>query len=279
MISADDLADLARARDLLENPGFAARAVNLLGRPLETALASLPGGISGRIQSITRKSIEKALDVALLSLGKRGGDPRPGRRRSADRAHKLLTAVTGAAGGLFGLAGLAVELPISTTAMLRSIAAIARSEGEDLSSPEARLSCLQVLALGGTSASDDAAEAGYFAVRAMFSKTISELAEALTGQAAARRTAPALVEFVSRLAARFGVSVSEKVAVEAVPVIGAAGGAAINVLFTGHFQRMAHGHFTVRRLERTYGEAAVREAYEALGPDRRALTDRTREPG
>jgi hypothetical protein len=75
------------------------------------------------------------------------------------------------------------------------------------------------------------------------------------------------------------VSVSEKVAVEAVPVIGAAGGAAINVLFTGHFQRMAHGHFTVRRLERTYGEAAVREAYEALGPDRRALTDRTLEPG
>jgi hypothetical protein len=264
MISDADRIDLERARDLLENPGFAARAVNLLGRPIESMLARLPQSLTDRIQSVTRKSIERALDVALLSLGNRP----PKARRSADGAHKVLTAVTGGVGGMFGLMGLAVELPISTTAMLRSIAAIARSEGEDLRSPEARLSCLQVLALGGASASDDAAETGYFAVRALFSKTISELAEAFTGRTAAQRTAPVLVEFVSRLAARFGVSVSEKVAVEAVPLIGAVGGATINVLFTDHFQRMARGHFTVRRLERTYGAAVVREAYEALGTRR-----------
>jgi hypothetical protein len=276
MISDADRIDLERARDLLENPGFAARAVDLLGRPIESMLARLPASLTERIQSVTRKSIERALDVALLSLGNR---PPKKARRSADGAHKVLTAITGGVGGMFGLMGLAVELPISTTAMLRSIAAIARSEGEDLRSPEARLSCLQVLALGGTSASDDAAETGYFAVRALFSKTISELAEAFTGRTAARRTAPALVELVSRLAARFGVSVSEKVAVEAVPVIGALGGATINVLFTGHFQRMARGHFTVRRLERTYGAAVVREAYEALGPDRRAPAGRALESG
>jgi hypothetical protein len=33
--------------------------------------------------------------------------------------------------------------------MLRSIADIARSEGEDLSDPEAALSCVEVFALGG----------------------------------------------------------------------------------------------------------------------------------
>jgi len=87
-----------------------------------------------------------------------------------------------------------------------------------------------------------------------------------------------LVEFVSRLAARFGVSVSEKVAVEAVPILGAVGGATINVLFTDHFQRMARGHFTVRRLERTYGAAVVREAYEALGARRLPAETRVR-PG
>jgi hypothetical protein len=41
-------------------------------------------------------------------------------------------ATTGGVGGLFGLPALAIELPISTTIMLRSIADIARSEDEDI---------------------------------------------------------------------------------------------------------------------------------------------------
>ena len=259
MITAADMIDLRRAHDLLENPSFAARAISASGRPIESALARLPASVHDRIQSVTRKSIERALDFAL--------HPRQAAAEGAplvDRAHKVLTAVTGGVGGMFGLLGLAVELPVSTTAMLRSIADIARSEGEDLASPEARLSCLQVLALGGAAASDDAAETGYFAVRAVFSKTIAEVAEVLTERGAARHAAPALVELASRLAARFGVSVSEKVAVQAVPVVGAVGGATINVLFTDHFQSMARGHFMVRRLERTYGAEAVKEAYQAL---------------
>lgn len=259
MIPEADLTDLQRAHDLLENPSFAARAVSAFGRPIESVIGRLPQGVHDRIQSVTRKSIERALDLALRTLG----EGRPG-KRSADRRHRVLTAVTGGVGGMFGLPGLAVELPVSTAAMLRSIADIARSEGEDLRSPEARLSCLQVLALGGAAASDDAAETGYFAVRAVFSKTIAEVAEVLTERGAARHAAPAVVEFVARLAARFGVSVSEKVAAQAVPVVGAVGGAAINVLFTAHFQSMARGHFIVRRLERAHGAEAVRQAYQAL---------------
>jgi hypothetical protein len=40
---------------------------------------------------------------------------------------------------------LPIELPVSTVIMLRSIADIARSEGEDLSDPR-RLPCVQVFA-------------------------------------------------------------------------------------------------------------------------------------
>ena len=75
---------------------------------------------------------------------------------------------------------------------------------------------------------------------------------------------PALVRFETTIAARYGVTVSEKVAAQAVPVLGAVGGAAINVLFIDHYQGLARGHFTVRRLERTYGAAVVRKAYRAL---------------
>ena len=52
--------------------------------------------------------------------------------------------------------------------------------------------------------------------------------------------------------------VSQKVAAQAVPLIGAAGGGAINVLFMNHFQQMARSHFIVRRLERAYGAEVIR---------------------
>jgi len=68
---------------------------------------------------------------------------------------------------------------------------------------------------------------------------------------------------LSQIASRFGVVVS-KVAAQAVPVLGAISGAAINALFVGHFQTLAWGHFTVRRLERIYGNGTVRMAYDLI---------------
>jgi hypothetical protein len=35
-------------------------------------------------------------------------------------------------------------------------------------------------------------------------------------------------------------------------------------VFIDHFQQMAHGHFTVRRLERKYGASAVERAYQTI---------------
>ncbi len=82
------------------------------------------------------------------------------------------------------------------------------------------------------------------------------LAKALP-RAADRALPPALARFIAVTAERFGITVSEKVVAEAVPVVGAVGGGAINLVFINHFQQVAHGHFTVRRLEREYGEDVV----------------------
>jgi hypothetical protein len=65
-----------------------------------------------------------------------------------------MAAASGAGGGAFGLPALPVELPVSTMIILRSIADIARSEGELITSPEAKLACIEVFALGGRSGSD-----------------------------------------------------------------------------------------------------------------------------
>lgn len=264
MISETDLRDLRQAHDALENPGLAAKMISTLGRPIELALVRLPTGLQAKVHKITQKSIEKALNVAIGSLRKKA----PGSRKSRTRLHTAFTAASGAAGGAFGAAGLAVELPLSTTAMLRSIAAIARSQGEDLSSPESRLSCLQVFALGGPAPAGDSGEAGYYALRFGLSATIKELAQIIAEKGAVREGSPILVRFATAIASRFGVTVSEKVAVQAIPVLGAVGGAAINVLFIRHYQAVAKGHFTVRRLERTYGGPMIRAAYDAMGPGR-----------
>lgn len=252
-----ELLELRRAKQLLEQPSLAMRLTNLIGTPIEAVIARLPRGATKLVNLATTKSLHAALRVALVSLRKR---PRP----ASKRAHQLFAIGSGAAGGFFGLPALAVELPLSTTLFLRSIADIARANGEDLSRPEARLACVQVFALGGTSKHDDAAETSYFAVRTALSFAIAEAAQFIAEKGLIQEGAPLLVRLAAQIASRFGAAVSEKVAAQAVPVLGAAGGATINALFISHFQAMASGHFTVRRLERAHGAEDVRRAYVAL---------------
>jgi len=172
---------------------------------------------------------------------------------------------SGAVGGAAGLPGLLVELPFSLTVMLRAIAAHARAQGEDLSQVEARLECLTVFAYGSRSPGDDAADSTYFAARAALARAVSQAAEYVAerglAEAAAERGAPAIVRLVALVAQRLGVAVSEKAAAQLIPLLGAAGGAAVNALFMSHYQETAWAHFTVRRLERAHGAEAVREAY------------------
>jgi EcsC protein family len=165
---------------------------------------------------------------------------------------------------LFGWAGFGVELPVSTTIILRSIADIARAEGENLQNPEACLACIEVFALGGRTASDDAAESGYFAVRAALARAVSEAAAYVAERGVAEEAAPALIRLVAKIAQRFAPAVADKLAAQAAPLFGAVGGAGVNLIFISHFQTVAQGHFTVRRLERKYGPDRVRQEYEQL---------------
>ncbi len=256
--SESDLKDLERARQLLENPSLSARITNLLGAPIERGFAMLPAEWADKIASVARTSLSKALDVAVQTLGNRGT------KSSADVLHRVLVASTGAVGGAFGLAALAVELPVSTTIMLRSIADIARSEGESLEDLGTRLACLEVFALGSRAKTDMASETGYFAVRGIMARTISEAAQFIAERGLTEKGAPALVRMITLLANRFSAVVTEKAAAQAVPILGAAGGAVINTVFIDHFQDVARGHFIVRRLERVYGADVVRLQYEAL---------------
>lgn len=257
-LSRQDLEDLAYAKSLLENPGFTARMANLLGGPIERGFALLPKGWSGMVHKATNAALFKSVQLAVSTIGR----ARPG--RSSERFHKLLVGASGGVGGVFGLAALPIELPISTTIMLRSIADIARSEGHHIKTVETKLNCLEVFALGGASPSDNAAESGYWAVRVTLAKALSEAATYIVEKGIVEESAPAIVRLITAIASRFGTVVSEQVAAKAVPLVGAAAGSMINVLFIDHFQDMARGHFIVRRLENQHGSEMVRTAYDSL---------------
>ncbi len=253
--SKNDFEALREAVRVLENPGFFIRVVDIVGKPVDLLLRRLPSGAEEVVRKAVGVALERGLDVALYGMEGGWGLFRQ------EKIMKVLVAGTGAVGGAFGLGALPAELPVSTCMMLRSIAEIARAEGEDLRSSEGRLACLEVFAFGGKGGSEQDADAGYYTVRAGLGQEVRAALQYLGKEQADRAAAPFIVRFIERIAQRFGIQVSEKAAAQAVPVIGALGGATINALFMDHFQDVAHAHFTVRRLERTYGEDTVREQY------------------
>jgi len=267
-MSGLEFVELREAARKLETQSLAMRVADRIGVPVETLLHMLPKSAQKSVGAAVQKALERCLQVALRIGPKR--DPKAGALSRPlrppvqhRRMHVAAAAVSGAVGGFFGLPGMLVELPITTTLMLHSIVEIARARGEDLNDPANALACLEVFALGpGGKVHAEALESAYYVSRAALAQATREATNFLVQKGAAKEGAPALVSFLSRVAARFGMEVSEKVAAELVPIAGALGGLTLNVMFSRHFLDVAEGHFTVRRLERKYGAEEVRVRYE-----------------
>jgi hypothetical protein len=191
----------------------------------------VPGGQS-TVSKMVESALARAFDVAVLRLD------RDGEQMRSKRLARPLVMLSGAVGGFLGLGGFVPDAAVTTLAIMREIARIAQEEGEDLEDPDAREACLQVFALNP---GEREAEMGYFGTRLV-----------LQGRP--------LAMLMAEVASRFGVTLSQKFALQAVPVMGAVGGAALNGAFLSHYRELSKAHFTVRRLERVYGEDAVRAA-------------------
>jgi hypothetical protein len=254
----NDRNDLTQAVGLLENPGLIAKISDLAGTPIEALFKALPTGAGDMVAKVTHESLMKAVNAAIRTM-----DP-ANRTRPRPKSHLALAGLAGGVGGAFGIAALPFELPVTTTIIMRSIADIARSEGEDLSDAASRFACLEVFAMGGPSLEDDATESGYFAVRMALAQAVSEAAKYMAKRTLVEDSAPVIVRLLAQIAARFNTVVGEKIMAQGVPIVGALGGATINVLFIEHFQDMARGHFIVRRLERAYGADEVRRRYTEI---------------
>jgi EcsC protein family len=252
---------LQRAFFLLEHQNFAARLADYAGQPVDRVLRAMPKAASNGLNYVIEAAILNCLNLAIRSIEPRSKAP------PASGLTSLLAGINGGVSGFFGAAALPIELPLTTTLMLRAIADTARHHGEDLSRLEARLACVEVFALG-TRRSQKRVDVGYYASRALLSKLADDAAAYLLERGTVNASAPVVNSLVAENVSRFGVIVSERFAASALPVLGAVGGATVNVIFMNHFQRVAQGHFTIRRLERYYGAPAVRHHYEHLFPCR-----------
>lgn len=265
VLSPDDLKALRRAKYELESPALTMKLAGIVGAPVEKLITKMPAFAHDKVSDATQLALRKCLQLALRTLGRSNAADVPAPPdKPSNLLHKFAVATTGAAGGAFGLFALPVELPVTTTLMFRSICDIARSEGEDLSSVETQLQCLTVLGMGTASKADDDAELGYFITRGALAQAVSKASSEIASKGFATHGSAALLRLVNTIAARFSVQVSEQVAAKSIPAIGAVLGAMVNTVFIDHFQQVAHGHFTVRKLERQYGTESVQAAYQTI---------------
>ncbi|EHH7590825.1 EcsC family protein, partial [Escherichia coli] len=259
--------DLEKAVKLLEQATITEKMTQMVGKPIDYLMSKLPKGAEAQIYSLVEKALHKAADAALWSLN---NEPN---REASTKTNKFFAAVSGAVGGTFGFSALAIELPLSTTIMLRSVADIARSEGFDLDKVETKQACLEVFALGGPSENDDAVDTAYYATRSftaeamqILSKELSEIATKKASVNAAMNLTPTqtgkwLATLIEKVATRFGIVITEKTAAQVVPAIGAFAGATLNIMFTDYYQDMARGHFIIKRLEKKYGSEFIKSEY------------------
>lgn len=200
--------------------------LHLLGAQADSLLTRLPEGVKAGLEDATVGALQVAFHTARYS-----------RKKVPDQRSWLNTAFAtamGAVGGAGGLVSSLGELPVTVTVLMRAIQGIAVEHGFDPEDPEIANECLTVFASAGPLEADDSADVAFLSARL-----------ALTGSTAQR--------LIAAIAPRMSVVMGQKLAAQAVPVIGAAAGAAVNFAFTSYYQQMAHVHFGLLALSRETG--------------------------
>ncbi|WP_372885966.1 EcsC family protein [Shimia sp.] len=226
--------------------GLGLEVINALGTRTEGLFERLPAPVRNGLETATERALHRAMKLAHGS-----------RRLVGDDRGWLNAAVAsalGAAGGLGGASTALAELPVTTTVLLRAIQGEAVKLGFDAASENVQFDCVQVFGAAGPLARDDGADLGFVSTRL-----------ALTNGA--------LQTLIARVTPKLAVVLGQKLAAQAVPVIGAMAGASINYAYLGYYQEVAHVHFGLRRLSIDAGvphDDLVAEMQRRMGPKKLA---------
>ena len=236
--AAEEVALLARRQ--FRAGGLLMKIVNAAGSQVEDGMRLLPGPVRTQVEGAIRAGLTRSYEAAAKSRDLPFGD-----RIGTDRAHRVLASLSGALGGVGGLATALAELPVATTVIFRAVQGVAATYGEDPTSAETRVECLRVFGAGGPGGDpEEGLDTAFIGARLSI-------------------TGPALNKLIARIAPKVAAVLSQKLAAQAVPIIGAAAGAGTNYAFINYYVELAHVHFGLRKLARDHGEAAVTEAFHS----------------
>jgi hypothetical protein len=250
--SEDELRELREiARLYSEAAGLVIKLAGWAGEEAHKLVMKIPAGWQARVEEAADLALRQSYELASVTVADPDADSWLNRALSwtqGERWHQIATGVTGAVGGFGGLTTALMELPVTTTLILRSIQEIAAAYGEDLGDEAVRAQCLAVFGFAGPLTEDDDTETGLFATRLILTgATVSEILKVVLP--------------------RFGIVVGEKLLAQATPVLGAAVAATLNTTFTGYYQTMAHVHFRLRKFERQHDAGQVRACFERIHND------------
>ncbi|OYX44510.1 MAG: hypothetical protein B7Z02_05270 [Rhodobacterales bacterium 32-67-9] len=224
------------ARRLARANGPVMKVMNRVGGGIETRIATLPVAVRRVLDTGTAELLERAYRTAGI-VGAHPGMPDAGAW-----GHWVAAATGGALGGFGGIGTALIELPATVTLFFSAMQKVAGEHGFDPGSEATRLTCIEIFGAGGPLADDDGVNTSFFSARIAVNGA--------TLQAVIRQVAPALAIVLGR-----------KLATQAVPVLGAAAGAGINLAFLGYYRDMAHVRFGLMRLVNRHGAKAVGEEF------------------
>tara|TARA_R110000796_G_scaffold76733_6_gene171525 strand:+ start:6833 stop:7597 length:765 start_codon:yes stop_codon:yes gene_type:complete len=201
--------------------GLGINVLNVIGGSAEGLIDKLPSVVRQNLENATVKALHQAMKAATSSRSLV-----PDQKSWLNQA---VSAAMGAAGGAGGLPTALAELPVTTTLLLRVIQGVAVEHGFDPLSENVQFDCVQVFSAAGPLSDDDGADLGFLSARV-----------ALSGRA--------MQAVIAKVAPRLAVVLGQKLAAQAVPVLGAVAGAATNYAYTSYYEDMAHVHFGLRKL-------------------------------
>ncbi|MCI5131500.1 MAG: DUF697 domain-containing protein [Candidatus Electrothrix sp. EH2] len=257
MIIGRDRADLKRAKALLEKDSVAVRLATLFGDAAENIVRRFSRQRRRQIEDVCLVGLEKTWEFSLTTLSA------PGTPSASKKQHRRYAILSGAVGGA-GIATLFAELPVTTVIMMRAIADVAKSEGEDFHRIDTKRACLQVFALGGDNSAAASCTSGYYASRDLLAQPFNQSARYVAKKGAAGMGAPFAVQLIAKIAVHYQTWLSARTAAAAVPIAGAVMGAGINVVYLNYLHDKAQGHFIIRRLEKKYGPDRIAQEYSAV---------------
>lgn len=223
-----DIADLALRLKRANGPVM--KLVNLAGNALENALSKVPAEYHSHIE----KGISQALEA---SYGLAGRTP-----ELSSRGSLAAVMASGAAGGAGGLPSAIAELPFTVTLILNAIRTEARLAGFDPEEDRIRTECLQVFGAGSPLASDDGINTSFIAARL-----------SISGQA--------VQSIIAKIVPKLATALGPKLVAQAIPLLGAVSGAALNAAFLNYYQEIARIRFKLLKLAADHGEDTVLDAF------------------